>query len=287
MALVSMKEMLIKAYKEHYAVAQYNINNLEWTLAILDECQAQQAPVILGVSSGAAKYMGGFNTVIGMIKGLIQDKKYTIPIAVHLDHGESFDLCKAAIDAGFTSVMIDASHYPLEENIKITKQVVDYAHAKHPLVSVEAELGRVGGQEDHVVAETFYAVPEECLKLVQATNIDCLAPALGSVHGPYQGEPKLGFNEMEMIHKMTNMPLVLHGGSGIPDFQLRMAIDRGTAKVNVNTENQMEWTKITREVLAKDPKVYDPRKIIGPGKEGIRKVVRSKNLVFGCVGKAI
>jgi fructose-bisphosphate aldolase class II len=152
---------------------------------------------------------------------------------------------------------------------------------------VEAELGRVGGQEDHVVAETFYAVPEECLKLVQATNIDCLAPALGSVHGPYQGEPKLGFNEMETIHKMTNMPLVLHGGSGIPDFQLRMAIDRGTAKVNVNTENQMEWTKITREVLAKDPKVYDPRKIIGPGKEGIRKVVRSKNIVFGCVGKAI
>jgi len=279
--------MLIKAYKEHYAVAQYNINNLEWTLAILDECQAQQAPVILGVSSGAAKYMGGFNTVMGMIKGLIQDKKYTIPIAVHLDHGESFDLCKAAIDAGFTSVMIDASHHPLEENIKITKQVVDYAHAKTPLVSVEAELGRVGGQEDHVVAETFYAVPEECLKLVQATNIDCLAPALGSVHGPYQGEPKLGFNEMETIHKMTNMPLVLHGGSGIPDFQLRMAIDRGTAKVNVNTENQMEWTKITREVLAKDPKVYDPRKIIGPGKEGIRKVVRSKNIVFGCVGKAI
>ena len=287
MALVSMKDMLIKAYKEHYAVAQYNINNLEWTLAILDECQAQQAPVILGVSSGAAKYMGGFNTVMGMIKGLIQDKKYTIPIAVHLDHGESFDLCKAAIDAGFTSVMIDASHHPLEENIKITKQVVDYAHAKTPLVSVEAELGRVGGQEDHVVAETFYAVPEECLKLVQATNIDCLAPALGSVHGPYQGEPKLGFNEMETIHKMTNMPLVLHGGSGIPDFQLRMAIDRGTAKVNVNTENQMEWTKITREVLAKDPKVYDPRKIIGPGKEGIRKVVRSKNIVFGCVGKAI
>ena len=287
MALVSMKEMLIKAYKEHYAVAQYNINNLEWTLAILDECQAQQAPVILGVSSGAAKYMGGFNTVIGMIKGLIQDKKYTIPIAVHLDHGESFDLCKAAIDAGFTSVMIDASHYPLEENIKITKQVVDYAHAKHPLVSVEAELGRVGGQEDHVVAETFYAVPEECLKLVQATNIDCLAPALGSVHGPYQGQPKLGFNEMEMIHKMTNMPLVLHGGSGIPDFQLRMAIDRGTAKINVNTENQMEWTKIVREVLAKDPKVYDPRKIIGPGKEGIRRVVKAKYDVFGCIGKAV
>jgi fructose-bisphosphate aldolase class II len=147
-----MKEMLIKAYKEKYAVAQFNINNLEWTLAILDECQALKAPVILGVSSGAAKYMGGFNTVMGMIHGLIKDKKYTIPIAVHLDHGETVEVCKQAIDAGFTSVMIDASHHPLEENIKLTKEVVQYAHSKSPLVSVEAELGRVGGQEDHVVA---------------------------------------------------------------------------------------------------------------------------------------
>jgi fructose-bisphosphate aldolase class II len=287
MALVSMKEMLIKAYKEKYAVAQFNINNLEWTLAILDECQALNAPVILGVSSGAAKYMGGFHTVMGMVNGLIKDKKYTIPIAVHLDHGETYELCKQAIDAGFTSVMIDASHHPLEENIKITKQVVEYAHSKKPLVSVEAELGRVGGQEDHVVAETFYAVPSECVRMVKETGIDCLAPALGSVHGPYNGEPKLGFKEMAEIHKLTNMPLVLHGGSGILDFQLRMAIERGTAKINVNTENQMEWTKIVREVLAKDPKVYDPRKIIGPGKEGIRKVVKAKYQVFGCIGKGV
>lgn len=286
MPLVSMKEMLIKAHEEKYAVAQFNINNLEWTLAILDECQALKAPVILGVSSGAAKYMGGFNTVMMMVKGLIKDKGYTIPIAVHLDHGESVEVCKKAIDAGFTSVMIDASHFPLEENIRQTKEVVDYAHKQNPLVSVEAELGRVGGQEDHVVAETFYAVPEECLKLVQETGIDTLAPALGSVHGPYQGEPNLGFKEMEDIHNLTGLPLVLHGGSGIPDFQLRMAIDRGTAKINVNTENQIEWTKIVREVLNKDPKVYDPRKIIGPGKEGIRKVVKAKYEVFGCIGKA-
>jgi fructose-bisphosphate aldolase, class II len=287
MPLVSMKEMLIKAHKEKYAVAQFNINNLEWTLAILEECQALKAPVILGVSSGAAKYMGGFHTVMGMVHGLIKDKGYTIPIAVHLDHGENVEVCKKAIDAGFTSVMIDASHSPLEENIRQTKEVVDYAHAKNPLVSVEAELGKVGGQEDHVVADTFYAVPSECLTLVQATGIDCLAPALGSVHGPYQGEPNLGFKEMEEIHNLTGLPLVLHGGSGIPDFQLRMAIDRGTAKINVNTENQMEWTRITREVLAKDPNVYDPRKIIGPGKEGIRKVVRAKYEVFGCIGKGV
>jgi fructose-bisphosphate aldolase class II len=281
-----MKEMLIKARKEHYAVAQFNINNLEWTIAILEECQALKAPVILGVSSGAAKYMGGFNTVMGVVKGLIQDRKYTIPIAVHLDHGESFDLCKAAIDAGFTSVMIDASHHPFEENVKITKQVVDYAHAKNPLVSVEAELGRVGGQEDHVVAETMYAIPEECVELVKRTGVDCLAPALGSVHGPYQGEPKLGFTQMAEINEKIGIPLVLHGGSGIPDFQLKMAIDRGTAKINVNTENQMEWTKIVRDVLEKDKKVYDPRKIIGPGMAGIRSVVKAKYHVFGCIGKA-
>jgi fructose-bisphosphate aldolase class II len=230
--------------------------------------------------------MGGFHTVMAIVNGLIKDKGYTIPIAVHLDHGESVEVCKKAIDAGFTSVMIDASHYPLEENIRQTKEVVDYAHSRHPLVSVEAELGRVGGQEDHVIAETFYAVPEECLALVEATGIDCLAPALGSVHGPYQGEPKLGFDEMETIHNLTKMPLVLHGGSGIPDDHIRKAIDRGTAKINVNTENQIEWTKIVREVLAKDSKVYDPRKIIGPGKEGIRKVVRAKYEVFGCIGKA-
>jgi len=279
-----MKEMLNKARAGHYAVGQFNINNLEWTLAILEEVQALQAPVILGVSSGAAKYMGGYNVIVGMVKGLLQDRKITVPVALHLDHGESFDLCKTAIDAGFTSVMIDASHHPLDENIAMTKQVVDYAHARG--VSVEAELGRVGGQEDHVVAESMYAIPAECQKLVKETAVDCLAPALGSVHGPYQGEPKLGFEQMTVINELIKLPLVLHGGSGIPDFQLRMAIDRGTAKVNVNTELQQEWTATVRALLAKDDKVYDPRKIIGPGKEAIRAVVRAKCQVFGCVGKA-
>jgi fructose-bisphosphate aldolase class II len=276
--------MLIKANKEKYAVGQFNINNLEWTLAILDEVQALQAPVIIGVSEGAARYMGGFNVVVHMIKGLIKDRGYTIPIAIHLDHGSSEEVCKKAIDAGFTSVMIDASHQPFKENLEITKRVVDYAHARG--VSVEAELGSIGGQEEHVIAETLYANPDECLEMVQKTKIDCLAPALGSVHGPYKGEPKLGFDEMDHINKLCGVPLVLHGGSGIPDYQIKKAIERGTAKINVNTECQQEFTKVVREVLSNDTKVYDPRKYLGPGAKGIRKVVNEKCHVFGCVGKA-
>ena len=276
MCLVSMKEMLIKAREGHYAVGQFNINNLEWTEAILDEAQALNTPVILGVSEGAAKYMGGWLVVSAMVKAYIKSKNITIPVALHVDHGSSFEVVKAAIDAGFSSVMIDASHFPFEENIEITKKVVEYAHAR----------GRVGGQEDHVVAETMYADPEECRVLVEKTGIDCLAPALGSVHGPYHGEPKLGFDEMDYINNLLKMPLVLHGGSGIPDEQLRKAIDRGTAKINVNTESQQAWTAIVREVLEKDKNVYDPRKIIGPGKEGIKNVVRAKCEVFGCINKA-
>lgn len=283
--MVNMTEMLKKARKEHYAVGQFNINNVEWVGAILDKAQELHAPVILGVSEGAMKYMGGWNTIVGMVNGYIKDKKISIPVALHLDHGSSFESCKAAIDAGFTSVMIDASHHPLEENIKIVKEVVDYAHSRG--VSVEAELGHVGGQEDNAVSQgVLYADPAECVKLVKETGIDCLAPALGSVHGPYHGEPKLGFDEMDRINKLCDLPLVLHGGSGIPNEQLRKAIDRGTAKINVNTECQQEWTKIVRETLAKDEKVYDPRKVIGPGKKGIAGVVLAKCDVFGCINKA-
>jgi len=253
-------------------------------MAILDEAQRLNAPVILGVSEGAAKYMGGYNTVVAMVKGLMMDKGYTIPVAIHLDHGSSVEVCKKALDAGFTSVMIDASHHPLEENIAITKEVVEYA--KKTNASVEAELGRVGGQEEHVIAETMYADLNECVKLVKEASIDALAPALGSVHGPYQGEPKLGFKEMEEIGQAVPTPLVLHGGSGIPEDQIRRAIACGTCKINVNTECQQEWTKIVREVLAKDAKVYDPRKVIGPGKEGIKKVVFDKMTIFGCIDKA-
>ena len=283
MALVSMKEMLLKAREGKYAVGQFNINNAEWTSAILDRAQELNTPVILGVSSGAAKYMGGWNTVVGIVRGIIIDHNITVDVALHLDHGASFEVCKAAIDAGFTSVMIDGSHFPLEENIAIVKKVVDYAHLRG--VSVEAELGRVGGQEDDVIAETMYAVPEECLRLIKETGIDCLAPALGSVHGPYHGEPNLGFKEMETINNLCGVPLVLHGGSGIPDDQIKRAISLGTAKINVNTESQQAWTKIVREVIANDANVYDPRKIIGPGKKGIAEVVTAKCEVFGSIGR--
>jgi 6-phospho-5-dehydro-2-deoxy-D-gluconate aldolase len=284
MALENMVGMLQKAQKEHYAVGQFNINNVEWVGAVLDEAQELNAPVILGVSEGAAKYMGGWHTVVGMVKGYIEDRKISVPVAIHLDHGSSFDSCKAAIDAGFTSVMIDGSKLPLEQNIAAVKKVVDYAHPQG--VSVEAELGRVGGQEDSVVAESMYAIPEECVRMVKETGLDCLAPALGSVHGPYHGEPKLGFTQMEQIHQLVAVPLVLHGGSGIPDFQLRMAIDRGTCKINVNTECQQFWAAIVRKVIAEDKEVYDPRKIIGPGKDGIKATVKSHCEVFGCIGKA-
>lgn len=285
MALESMTKMLRKAFDEHYAVGQFNINNVEWTSAVLEEAEKTRTPVILGVTSSAAKYMGGWHTVVGLVKGLMEDLKITVPVALHVDHGGSFEVCKAAIDAGFTSVMIDGSKLPIDENIAVVKKVVDYAHARG--VSVEAELGKVGGQEDNVVAETMYADKDECVRMVKETGVDFLAPALGSVHGPYHGEPKLGFKEMKEIAEATNIPLVLHGGSGIPNEQLQMAIDRGTAKININTECQQAWTAIVREVLAKDPKVYDPRKIIGPGREGIKEVVRTKATIFGSLGKAL
>ncbi|WP_342433608.1 class II fructose-bisphosphate aldolase [Neobacillus sp. FSL H8-0543] len=285
MPLVSMKEMLIKAKAEGYAVGQFNLNNLEFTQAILQAAQAENSPVILGVSEGAARYMSGFKTVVKMVEGLLEDLKITVPVAIHLDHGSSFDKCKEAIDAGFTSVMIDASHHPFEENIEITTKVVEYAHSKG--VSVEAELGTVGGQEDDVVAEgVIYADVNECVELVKRTGIDCLAPALGSVHGPYKGEPNLGFKEMEEIGKATNMPLVLHGGTGIPLKDIQKSVSLGTAKINVNTENQITSAKAVRETLAALPDEYDPRKYLGPAREAIKETVIGKMREFGSSGRA-
>lgn len=284
MALVSMKEMLITAKKQGYAVGQFNINNLEWTQAILQAAQEENSPVILGVSEGAAKYMGSFVTVVHIVKGLIESYKITVPVAIHLDHGSSFAKCKEAIDAGFTSVMIDASHHSYDENVSITKEVVEYAHARN--VSVEAELGTVGGEEDGVIGGIMYANPTECKNLVEATGIDCLAPALGSVHGPYKGEPNLGFAEMEEISKLTDLPLVLHGGTGIPTKDIQRSISLGTAKVNVNTENQIAATKVIREILEVDKKVYDPRKFLGPAREAIKATVIGKMREFGSSQKA-
>jgi fructose-bisphosphate aldolase class II len=281
-----MKAMLEKAKAEKYAVGQFNINNLEWTKSILSACEEMNSPVILGVSEGAARYMGGYKTVVGMVKGMLEDLNITVDVAIHLDHGSSFESCKKAIDAGFTSVMIDGSHHPLPENIRMTKEVVDYAH-EHG-VSVEAELGTIGGQEDDVVGKgIIYADVNECVELVKKTAVDFLAPALGSVHGPYKGEPKLGFKEMEEIKNATNVPLVLHGGTGIPDDMIKRAISCGTTKINVNTECQMAFTRALRALLAADEKVYDPRKVIGPASKAIYEAVKEKIAVFGSAGKAV
>ncbi|AOM81555.1 class II fructose-1,6-bisphosphate aldolase [Salisediminibacterium beveridgei] len=284
MPLVSMTDMLNKAFQNQYAVGQYNINNLEWTQAILQAAEEEQSPVILGVSEGAAKYMGGFNLIVKMVEALMESQGTTVPVAIHLDHGQSIENCKKALDAGFTSVMIDGSHHPIDENIEMTKAVVEYAHAKG--ASVEAEVGTVGGEEDGVIGGVNYADLDECVRITHEAKADALAAALGSVHGPYQGEPKLGFKEMEEIANATKTPLVLHGGSGIPTESVKKAIRFGHAKINVNTECQIEWTKAVREKLATDDKVYDPRKVIGPGKEAIVRVVKGKMQEFGSSNRA-
>lgn len=284
MGLESMTNMLKKAQEGKYAVGQFNINNLEWTQAVLEATKENNAPVILGVSEGAMKYMGGFKVVSAMVNSLIETLDVKQPVALHLDHGSSFESCKEAIDAGFSSVMIDGSKLPIDENIVVTKQVVEYAHAKG--VSVEAEVGCVGGNEDGVVGGVKYADANECKRIVDEAGIDALAAALGSVHGEYHGEPVLGFKEMEEIRDLTNMPLVLHGGSGIPEHQIKKSIELGHCKINVNTECQQAFTKRVREVLANDDKVYDPRKFIGPGKEAIKQVVTDKMIEFGSVNKA-
>ena len=285
MPLVNMVNMLNKAREGKYAVGQFNINNLEWTKSILETAQKNNAPVILGVSEGAMKYMGGFETIVGMVKGLMKHLNITVDVAIHLDHGSSFESCKNAIDAGFTSVMIDGSHHPIAENIKMTKEVVEYAHAHG--ASVEAEVGTVGGNEDGVIGGIKYADLNECVALVKEAEVDALAPALGSVHGPYQGEPVLGFVEMEAIGNACQKPLVLHGGTGIPDDKIQRAIACGTCKINVNTECQLAFNKILREFLAdeKNAAVYDPRKLITPATKGIAAAVTEKMTVFGCVGK--
>lgn len=287
MPLVSMKEMLVKAKSEGYAVGQFNLNNLEFTQAILKAAEEEKSPVILGVSEGAARYMDGFKTVVSLVKALMEEYNVTVPVAIHLDHGSSYEKCVEAIHAGFTSVMIDGSHLPLEENIELTKKVVEIAHILG--VSVEAELGRIGGQEDDLIvdnAEAAYAIPAECKELVESTDVDCFAPALGSVHGPYKGEPNLGFKQMQEINELVDVPLVLHGGTGIPLADIQKAIKFGHAKINVNTESQMSSAKAVREVLATNPDLYDPRKYMGPAREAIKETVKGKMREFGSSNKA-
>lgn len=282
--LVSMTDMLKKAKEGKYAVGQFNINNLEWTQAVLTAAQEANSPIILGVSEGAGKYMGGPKVVASMVIALLDAMDITVPVALHLDHGSSVEVCKQYIDAGFSSVMYDHSHYPIDENIAFTKEVVDYAHSKG--ASVEAEVGTVGGEEDGVIGGVQYADLEECKRMVTEAGVDALAAALGSVHGTYAGEPVLGFDEMLAISEATNAPLVLHGGSGIPEYQIKKAIDRGHAKINVNTELQQQWTKAVREKIATDEKVYDPRKIIKPGFDAIVKVTKETMEIFGSTNQA-
>ncbi|MEC5424444.1 class II fructose-1,6-bisphosphate aldolase [Virgibacillus sp. C22-A2] len=282
MPLVSMKEMLEKGKENGYAVGQFNLNNMEYAQAILQAAEEEKSPVILGVSEGAGKYMGGFKVVVAMVKALMEEYGTTVPVAIHLDHGSSFAKCAEAIHAGFTSVMIDGSHFPLEQNISLTQKVVELAHLHG--VSVEAELGRIGGQEDDLIvddAEAAYAIPSECEKLVNETNVDCFAPALGSVHGPYKGEPNLGFDRMEEVMNLVDVPLVLHGGTGIPTKDIQRAISLGTSKINVNTESQIAQAKAVREVLNEKPDIYDPRKYLGPGTEAIKATVKGKMKEFG------
>ena len=281
--LENMKNMLEKAKKEKYAVPHLNINNLEWAKYILEECQELNSPVILGVSEGAAKYMGGYNVISGMVNGLLKDLNITIPVALHLDHGSSFETCKKAIDAGFSSVMIDGSKLNLEDNIKVTKEVIAYAESKN--VSVEAEIGCIGGSEDGVSNEILHAKTEDCVKIVNETNLCTLAPALGSVHGIYKGEPNLNFERMKEISEKTNLPLVLHGGTGIPDDKIKMAISCGISKINVNTELQLAWHGALKKFVL-DNDAYDPRKVIGSGELAIKEAVKAKVILFGSNNKA-
>lgn len=276
--LVNSKEILEKAKQGNYAVPHFNINNLEWTRYILEEMQELNSGVILGVSEGAIKYMGGVNVVTNLVKSLIKDLNIQIDVVLHLDHGSSFEICQKCIDAGFTSVMIDASHYPLLKNIEITKKVVEYAHAKN--VTVEAEIGQIGGTEDGMEGKNYNAKLEDVIALVNSTHIDSVAPALGSVHGLYKGKPNLDFITMKKISDNVSVPLVLHGGTGIPDNLIQEAIKNGINKININTELQIAWANEVRKFLKENETVYDPRKVISSGEKAIKNVVKEKTKLF-------
>lgn len=283
--LVSMKEMLHHAKENKYAVGQFNMNNFQWIQAILRAAEKMKSPVIIGTTDRIVDYLGGFSLIVTVVNKIIEDMKLTIPIALHLDHAQDINRCKQAIDAGFSSVMFDGSKLPLKENIERTKEVVEYAHPRG--ISVEAEIGSVGGNEDGLIGEIIYANPEECLLLVKETDVDVLAAALGSVHGPYKGKPKLGFKEMKEISRITNIPLALHGGSGIPDDQIQKSIQLGHAKINVNTECSIAWAQTIRHMLTNNQELYNPRAILEPAFNAISEVVSEKIELFGSNNRAI
>ena len=286
--LVSAKEMLDKAKAGHYAVGQFNINNLEWTKAILLTAQELNSPVILGVSEGAGKYMTGFKTVAAMVKAMDEELGITVPVALHLDHG-SYDGCYKCIKAGFTSIMFDGSHFSIEENVAKTKELVAVAHQLG--LSIEAEVGSIGGEEDGVVGAGECADPDEC-KAIADLGVDMLAAGIGNIHGKYPANwAGLSFETLDAIQAKTgDMPLVLHGGTGIPEEMIKKAIDLGVAKINVNTECQLAFAAATRTYVeaGKDleGKGFDPRKLLAPGTEAIKATVKEKMELFGSVGKA-
>ncbi len=288
MPLVNAKEMLTKAKAGHYAVGQFNINNLEWTKAILLTAQELNSPVILGVSEGAGKYMCGYTTIVGMVNGMLNELNITVPVALHLDHG-SYDGAKACIEAGFSSVMFDGSHYAIEENIAKTKELVAICEEKG--LSLEAEVGSIGGEEDGVVGAGECADPDEC-KMIADLGVTMLAAGIGNIHGKYpENWAGLSFDTLEAISNKTgDMPLVLHGGTGIPEDMIKKAISLGVSKINVNTECQLAFAAATREYVeaGKDlqGKGFDPRKLLAPGFEAIKATVKEKMELFGSVNKA-
>ncbi len=288
MPLVNAKEMLTKAKAGHYAVGQFNINNLEWTKSILLTAQELNSPVILGVSEGAGKYMCGYKTIVGMVNGMLEELNITVPVALHLDHG-SYEGAKACIKAGFSSIMFDGSHYPIEENIAKTKELVAACNILG--LSLEAEVGSIGGEEDGVIGMGECADPKEC-KMVADLGVTMLAAGIGNIHGKYPANWQgLSFETLDAIQRLTgDMPLVLHGGTGIPADMIKKAISLGVSKINVNTECQLAFADATRKYVeaGKDleGKGFDPRKLLAPGAEAIKATVKEKMELFGSVGKA-
>ena len=288
MPLVNAKEMLTKAKAGHYAVGQFNINNLEWTKSILLTAQELNSPVILGVSEGAGKYMCGYKTVVGMVNGMLEELNITVPVALHLDHG-SYEGAKACIKAGFSSIMFDGSHYPIEENIAKTKELVAACNILG--LSLEAEVGSIGGEEDGVIGMGECADPKEC-KMIADLGVTMLAAGIGNIHGKYPANWQgLSFETLDAVQQLTGkLPLVLHGGTGIPDDMIKKAISLGVAKINVNTECQLSFAEATRKYIeaGKDleGKGYDPRKLLKPGADAIIETVKEKMELFGSVGKA-
>jgi fructose-bisphosphate aldolase class II len=286
--LVSAKEMLNKAREGKYAIGQFNINNLEWTKAVLLTAQENNSPVILGVSEGAGKYMAGYKTVVGMVNGMIEELNITVPVALHLDHG-SYDGCMKCIEAGFSSIMFDGSHYPIEENVAKTQELVKICNEKG--MSLEAEVGSIGGEEDGVVGKGECADPNEC-KAIADLGVTMLAAGIGNIHGKYPANWEgLSFETLDAVQQLTgDMPLVLHGGTGIPEDMIKKAISLGVAKINVNTECQLAFAAATRKYVedGKDlsGKGFDPRKLLAPGFEAIKATVKEKMELFGSVNKA-